>query len=198
MSVDRETIAVYDAKVADYAALVSDAPSNDLLQFIKALPPGGHVLDLGCGPAAASAYMRAAGLVPDPVDASAEMVALANRTYDIGARVGTFEDVTGEAVYDGVWASFSLLHAARADLPRYLAAIASALKPEGRFYIGMKVGQSTDRDAIGRRYTYVEVPELHDFLKSAGLIVLSTREGREKGLAGTEDPFVICQAVKHG
>lgn len=197
MGKDDETISVYDARAAEYAKLVgTDTPSDDLVGFIADIPADGHVLDLGCGPAASSAHMRSAGLRPDPVDASEGMVTIANDTFDIGARQATFEDIAGTAIYDGVWANFSLLHAARDDLPRYLLALSNALKPNGHFHIGMKTGDGAERDGIGRMYTYVSVPELHALLRGAGLRVTATREGREKGMAGTLDPFVICRAVK--
>ena len=199
MSTDDKTILAYDVGAQDYAALVaSDEPSEDLRDFIAALPKGGKVLDLGCGPATASAHMRAAGLLPDPVDASMGMVDLANTTHQIGARHGTFDDIDGIECYAGVWASFSLLHAPRESLPRYLMAIAAALKPQGQFYIGMKTGKGLKRDKKGRLYTYLDVEELHGLLAIAGFNVTATREGSEIGFAGTNDPYVTCRAVKNG
>lgn len=194
---DERTMAAYADKVEDYAALTNtEAPGEDLTGFMAGLPDGAEVLDLGCGPSTASAHMRAAGLRPDPVDASPEMVALSNRVHDIGARLASFDDISGQDIYDGVWANFSLLHAERADLPRHLAALAKALRPGGLFHIGMKVGEGAGRDGIDRFYTYVTVPELSGLLQAAGLQVISTREGREAGLAGTVDPYVIMQARK--
>ena len=196
---DQKTIATYDAKAADYVKLTStDAPEPSLQAFIDLMPPQGRVLDLGCGPATASAHMRAAGLLPDAVDASKQMVALANETHDIGARVGTFDDVTEHNAYDGVWANFSLLHAPRADLPRHLAAIANALRPGGTLHIGMKTGNGMQRDAIDRLYTYVTVAELQKLLENAGLAVTHLEEGQEKGMAGTIDPYVLMRARKDG
>ena len=56
MSADRETLAVYAERAEDYANLVqSEGAGKDLKAFIAALPPGAHVLDLGCGPGFASA-----------------------------------------------------------------------------------------------------------------------------------------------
>lgn len=194
---DDKTIATYDAKAADYIKLVkTDGPDASLQSFIDLIPKGGAVLDLGCGPAAASAYMRDAGLAPDPVDASQGMVDLANQTYDIGARLGTFDDIEGDEIYAGVWANFSLLHAPREKLPDYLGALHRALLPGGVLHIGMKVGEGSARDRIDRLYTYVTVPELRDLLTSAGFMVTFTQEGREKGLAGTLDAFVLMRGQK--
>jgi hypothetical protein len=144
----------------------------------------------------ASAHMRAAGLLPDPVDASAAMVALANDTFRIGARQGSFDDLDAKTAYAGVWANFSLLHAPRADLPRHLSAIRRALLPGGAFHIGMKTGTGEGRDDIDRFYTYVTVAELHALLENAGFDLLATREGVDTGLSGRQDPFVICRARK--
>ncbi len=69
-------------------------------------------------PCTASAHMRDAGLVPirsmhrkDDHDCQ--------RKFGLPARLGEFDDIDGDEIYDGVWANFSLLHAARDDLPRH-------------------------------------------------------------------------------
>lgn len=192
---DDKTIGVYNDRAQDYADLTeTDTPMESLVRFMEALPEGGKILDLGCGPATSSAHMRAAGFAPDPVDASPEMVALANKTYDIGARLGTFDDVQGEDVYDGIWANFSLLHAQRADLPRHLAAIKKALKSGGIFHIGMKTGSYEGRDTIGRYYTYVTEEELLGLLDDAGFRHRSSHFGEEPGLSGEIAPFIIVTA----
>ena len=50
MSADHKTLAVYDAQVAEYEQRVAQKPTPGLSEFITHLRPGGHVLDLGCGP----------------------------------------------------------------------------------------------------------------------------------------------------
>ena len=195
---DAQTQAVYAAKVRDYAELTRQAePDATLAAFIGDMPSGARVLDLGCGPAQASVFMRDAGLRPDPVDAAPEMVALANETHDIRARVATFDDVTEVGVYAGVWANFSLLHAPREDLPRHLSAIHRAMLPEGQLHIGMKVGTDTHRDDLGRRYTFVTVDELRGLLETAGFAVTHVREGQEQGLSGTIDPFLVMRGTRN-
>ncbi|MEL6838393.1 MAG: class I SAM-dependent methyltransferase [Pseudomonadota bacterium] len=194
---DPKTIATYDAKADEYIKLTGrDKPDASLQAFIDLMPDGGHVLDLGCGPATASAHMRAVGLVPDPVDASQGMVDIANQTHDIGARLATFDDISGKDIYDGVWANFSLLHAPRDALPRHLTALHNALRPAGTLHIAMKTGTGAERDAIDRLYTYVTVAELKELLAHAGFRVTHTHEGTERGMAGTIDPFVVMRARK--
>ena len=185
MSTDRETLAVYDAQAADYAALTaSEARDKQLDAFIADMPEGGHVLDLGCGPGQSSALMASYGLRVTATDASAEMVALAAARDGVTAIQATFDDISGDALYDGVWANFSLLHAPREAMPRHLAAIARALKPGGRFHIGVKTGTGAARDALGRLYTYYTEPELTALLEQAGLTPFAANRGESKGLDG--------------
>ena len=177
MMVDPETIAIYDTAAGEYASkFTKSGPDAQLTAFMDLLPAGGSVLDLGCGPATASAHMRAAGFLCDPVDASDGMIKIANDLHAIGARKLTFDDIDMVAAYDGVWANFSLLHAARADLPRHFAAIATALRDNGIFSVAMKTGSNAARDRLGRMYTYVTISELSDLLTNAGFSILGNRK----------------------
>ena len=190
---DRETIALYDARAADYADLVAE-PSPRLAAFIAALPPGGRALDLGCGPGAAAATMAAAGLEVDALDASAGMVALARERYSVAARQGTFADVDTGRAHDGVWANFSLLHAPRAEMPDHLARLHAALAPGGLLHIGLKTGTGARRDGIGRLYTYYTDEEITGLLEAAGFAVIDRETGRETGFDGVEADWIILWA----
>jgi SAM-dependent methyltransferase len=195
---DERTIRVYDARARDYAARFSaDADADTQLQhFMDHLPARAAVLDLGCGPGRSAAIMARAGHDVTATDASAEMVALAAAHPGVTARQERFDDLTGDTAYDGIWANFSLLHAEEDALPRHLAAIARALKPGGLFHIGMKLGQATARDSLGRRYLYVTEDGLESLLTGAGLTPFARWTGRSPGLAGTDDPWIVMQARK--
>lgn len=189
---DDQTIAVYNARAADYADILSkDAPDPDLRAFMDAVTPHGHILDLGCGPGNSAAMMRDAGFQVTATDASEEMVRLARDTYAVAATQATFDDIAGTDIYDGIWANFSLLHAPKADMPRHLAALREALKPGGIFHIGLKTGTQAARDKIGRFYSYYQEDELTDLLTHAGFTPRTTRTGAEPGLDGTVAPYII-------
>lgn len=194
---DAKTIRFYDTAAERYATQTGAAGAQ-LAAFMALLPQGAKVLDLGCGPARASAHMRDAGHNPDPVDASIGMIELANKTHNIGARHLTFDQIDMVDIYDGIWANFSLLHAPRKDLPRILLAINTALHHRGVFHITMKTGTGEMRDGIDRLYTYVTVQDLHDLLTNAGFTIIATAEDHEVGCAGTDDPYVVIRARKNG
>ena len=197
MSADRETLAAYAARVEDYARMAEDQADDPLLAtFIAALPAGARVLDLGCGPGRAAERMAAAGLTVEATDAAPEMVERAARIPGVMARVATFDDITGSDHFDGIWANFSLLHAPRADMPRLLPALHRALRPGGRFHIGMKTGTGVHRDSLGRLYTYYTADELNALLAEAGFTPLSSQTGCDTGLGGTPEDRIAITA--HG
>ncbi len=192
---DKQTIDTYNARADIYVNMVSrTTPDQDLQNFLDAVPTGGTVLDFGCGPGNSAKMMQDTGLVVEAIDASSEMVKMANTKFGVNAKLATFDDLTVENHYDGIWANFSLLHAPKSDMPRHLSAIHKALKPSGHFHIGLKTGTGSDRDDLERMYSYYEEQELHDLMTNAGFTILSTRHGGEVGMAGTMDPFMIVTA----
>jgi SAM-dependent methyltransferase len=194
---DDETIALYDARAAEYADTVSEPePPARLLAFIDALPAGARVLDLGCGPGNAAAAMAAAGLEVDAVDASAGMVAVARARHGITARQGGFADLAPP--YHGVWANFSLLHAPRVEMPGHLARLHAALLPGGLLHLGLKTGTGARRDALGRLYTYYAEAEIDALLAAAGFDILSRETGEDTGFDGVPAAWAIRLSRKPG
>jgi len=197
MSHDDETIRVYGSEAARYAKVTQDAGKDPVLRlFLDHLAPGSTILDLGCGPGIASGIMAAEGHTVTATDATPEMVALADARPGVTARLATFNDIAEVGVYDAVWANFSLLHAPRADLPRHLAALVTALKPGGLLHVGMKTGTGEHRDTLGRLYTYVTKTELSDLLRAAGLRPIKTHTGADTGLDGRLAEWVTILARK--
>jgi len=194
--IDIKTVKVYDQKSDDYVSLVNRPPSEPLIAFAKAVKPGGLVLDLGCGPGMAAAFMRDSGLELNAVDASSAMIKIANERYSLNAKKMNFSDVCGEEVYDGVWANFSLLHATKRDFKIHIKIIYNVLKSGGVFSIGMKLGIGERRDDLGRFYAYYNRSELLQLLIDLGFVLKMEYLGEELGLAGTVEPWITVRLNK--
>ena len=191
---DRETLQVYEAKAADYAALgITETQITALDSFLARLPSGGEILDVGCGPGLHAAYMMERGFTLHAIEPSPAFRAEA-QARGVDAREGSFDDITQTAAFDGIWASFCLLHAKRAELPRHLQAMARALRPGGTLFVGMKTGQGETRDRLGRFYIYVTDAELTAMIEATGLTVTSRVTGAETGLDGTVAPYILMTA----
>lgn len=195
---DDETLKTYAAKAGTYADLVSASVAKDTLfpSFLSALPANAHVLDLGCGPGHFAAAIAAAGHRVTATDAVQEMVDLAAAQTGVDAHLAKFDDITGQALYDGIWANFSLLHAPRDAMATHLAALHTALKPRGTFHIALKLGEGSKRDSLGRLYTYYTEAELVGLLMEAGFSVTNRNRGTDKGLDGVDADWIGLAA--HG
>ena len=98
------------------------------------------------------------------------------------------------ATYDGVWASFSLLHDTKANMPKRLAQAHRALRSKGQFFLGLKLGEGEHRDSIGRFYAYYTEAELELLLSDAGFEITDRRYGEEVGLDGKMWPYILIYA----
>ncbi|WP_377193189.1 class I SAM-dependent DNA methyltransferase [Ruegeria meonggei] len=190
---DQKTIDAYSSRVSAYLSIpLPPEQIESRLAFAEAVGEG-HVLDLGSGPGSDSAFFLREGLTVRALDATPAFVQHA-RENGVDAHLGTFDDVTEVAEYDGVYASFSLLHAPRKDFPRHLAAIRQALKPGGVFFLGLKLGTGEHRDDLDRYYTYFSQTEIEEALAAAGFTIDRITTGMGRGLAGSYDGFILVLA----
>ncbi|MEO0653464.1 MAG: class I SAM-dependent methyltransferase [Pseudomonadota bacterium] len=192
---DDETRAVYDAQANEYAKL-AHGPGLAALEeaFLERVGAGGRILDFGCGPGRSAAAMRDAGHPVDALDASPGMAKLAKDQYGLDVTVAGFDSLTVRAAYDGIWASFSLLHVPKAELPGILAAVHRALTPGGQFHISLKLGEGERRDSIGRFYAYYTDAEITGLLEAAGFTVIERDFGSDVGLSGERASWIALAA----
>ena len=150
---DRDTLQFYRRNAEAYAGWAK-APSARLKEFMALLPPGGSILELGCGAGNHSAEMLAAGFKLRVTDGSPEMAEIASRRLGHPVEAMLFDELDDHEAYDGVWASACLLHVPRHELAGILGRIRRALKPDGVFYASFKTGEGDGRDSLGRYYSY--------------------------------------------
>jgi SAM-dependent methyltransferase len=166
---DQQTLEFYTREAAAYADYASQEKRSALLdKLAAALPPGGSVLDFGCGSGWAGGLFRKNGFDVEGFDGSEGLAAEARTRYNIPVTVGRFEDLSETDRYDGIWASFCLLHDSREAMPGHLARLHRGLRPEGLIYIGLKEGVGQSRDSLGRLYTYFTVEEMRRLMTAAG------------------------------
>ncbi len=149
------------------------------------LPKSGQVLDFGCGAGWASKAFQDAGFEVTAWDASAGLVAQVKHLHGINAVCASFQDLNEDAKFNGIWASYSLQHAAREQMPDILARISKALKPNGILYIGVQRGPQTLRDALGRLYCHYQPDALRGLLTAAGMVDINITLGSGKNYDGT-------------
>src|SRR5438309_6932977 len=105
---ERTTRAHYEdnAPTAFARMLAADRSALEALYqpFLAHLPPGGHILDAGCGSGRDSRVFLDRGCRVTAIDGSGAMAALASAYLGQAVLHLTFQEITFEACFDGVWA----------------------------------------------------------------------------------------------
>jgi SAM-dependent methyltransferase len=179
----RITVASYDAFAADYRAATQEMPDEvraAVEQFVAALDPGARVLEIGSGPGRDARALEQAGLSVRRTDITPAFVRML-RADGFDADVldplsDNLDDPERDAPYDGVWASASLVHVRREDLPIVLDALARATRKGGVLHLALKEGDGARFSTHGhigapRHFTFWREEALRAVLEDAGWLV---------------------------
>jgi len=137
----RSTRDTYDVIAAAYAARASITPAlaAHLERFVAAVPVHGLVLDAGCGPGHLAAVLAQRGLRAVALDASHEMLRLAQRHVPaVGGDLRRLPLANGSL--HGLWSCASLLHVSREQVPATLRGWWTALRPGGVLGLSTAIG----------------------------------------------------------
>lgn len=136
-----KTITYYNQNAEEYFNNTVNVSMQELYdQFEAYLKPGDKILDLGCGSGRDSRYFLSKGYDVVSVDGSKEMCRLAEKYIGRDVRNITFAELDYNNEFDAVWASASLLHISKNNLPEILRKIYCALMSHGIIYSSWKYG----------------------------------------------------------
>lgn len=167
----QSTRAFYQRHATEYAAATLRAPMDRLIKrFSQQLPPGARVADLGCGGGRDLRLLRERGLKPIGLDSAEALAVIARQYSGSSVVVADLRSLPfGVNVFDGIWASASLLHLTRADMSAALTEIFRVMRAGGVFFGSVKSGTGEAWDADCRWFTYYDVKEWTKLLGQAGL-----------------------------
>jgi SAM-dependent methyltransferase len=166
---DPATLNFYALAAPVYTSSGPNDSSRYLDAFLRALPPGCRILELGCGGGRDSQEILARGFQLDATDGVPEIARKAEKRTGHPVRVMRFDELDAVDEYFGVWAHASLLHVPRPNLSNVLSLILRALKPGGIHFANYKAGGEEGRDARGRYFNYMNADELRRTYDSSGV-----------------------------
>jgi SAM-dependent methyltransferase len=135
----------YDRHPQDYIARTQAVDLSPLYaKFLAHVPPGGRILDAGCGSGRDSLAFRGMGYEVVPMDASLAMVEHVTEVLDQEALHLRHQDVAFVEAFNGIWSNASLLHVPHAELPDVLQRYGRALAPGGVLFASFKLGEGED------------------------------------------------------
>lgn len=180
------TVASYDHSVAEYErSTAQEAPPAEVQavmeRFAADLGAGARVLEIGSGPGRDALALEERGLSVRRTDITPGFVDLlreqGHHADVIDPRHDDLRDPERSgAPYDGVWASASLLHVARHNLPGVLRRLAQVTRPGGLLHLSVKEGDGEGWSTQGsisapRHFTYWRSEPLRQVVEGAGFEV---------------------------
>lgn len=126
--------------------------TNTYKEFLKLVPEGGKILDLGCGSGRDSMNFMKLGYEVTAVDGSKELAKRASVLLRKEVIVSTFEELELKEKFHGIWACASLLHIKREDLKTVLNNLYNNLEDNGVFYMSFKYGEKEYVDDKNRYF----------------------------------------------
>ena len=161
--------------------------------FIKKLPAGAQVLDVGCGSGVKSKYLAAHGLNVVGIDISDKLLEIARREMPNGdyRELSMIDLDDMPETFDGIFAQASLLHIPKKDAGDVVKKMARRLVPDGLLCINVKETREgkpeegiLKEDGYGyeceRFFSYFTMSELEQHLTDAGLHVVSKLRNQNK------------------
>jgi 2-polyprenyl-3-methyl-5-hydroxy-6-metoxy-1,4-benzoquinol methylase len=154
-------------------------------RFLQHLPTKARILDAGCGSGRDALAFSNKGHTVRAFDAVPELVTLAQAHTGLRVELGTFQTLTDENFYDGIWACASLLHVPLAEMQDVFSRLAKALAARGILYASFKVGEG-ENERNGRMFTCFSEASFREFVEAEGSfgfeevwISTDARPGRE-------------------
>ena len=173
----RNTISSYDKTAKEYFDYVSSFNElGELNEFVNLSKKNGSLLDLGCGPGHHAKKFTELGFKAVGIDLSTEMIKLAKHLApETEFRVMDMLDLDfTQSMFDSVWASASLIHLKKEDIPGLLSNINELLKSKGIFYFSLKEG-------VGEKVTYDQrydgVEKFHSYFSRSEVVNLAKESG---------------------
>lgn len=158
--------------------------TNTYKEFLKLVPEGGKILDLGCGSGRDSMNFMKLGYEVIAVDGAKKLAKRASVLLRKEVIVSTFEELELKEKFHGIWACASLLHIKREDLKIVLNNLYNNLEDNGVFYMSFKYGEKEYVDDKNRYFNCFTDESIISFINEntkyniLGLYITEDKLGR--------------------
>lgn len=165
------TVNYYNQHSQAFFAQTATVDMQELYQpFLSLLPTGSHILDAGCGSGRDTKAFLDRGYQVTAIDASKAMVQLSSELTGQPTLLMSFDEMSFDNCFEGIWACASLLHVPSINIHSVFERFEQALRPNGIWYLSFKLGNG-ERWHEGRLFhdfdekRLIEVMRAHSHLR---------------------------------
>lgn len=180
-----QTIEYYDKNASRYCAATRKVDMSYCRnKFLDYLEQGASILDAGCGSGRDAKKFILLGHPVTAMDASLMMCKEAEKLLEKQVLNMTFQDMTFDNEFDGIWACASLLHVPQKEMNAVISNLRRALKPNGIIYASFKygIGERLEQGRLFHDFEEEEITKLFRGCRFSVLEVFITQDvcrGRE-------------------
>lgn len=168
MNTDYKKIAQWYDKNSEYYANKSAILLHDQLEiFLKNIPTGGRILDIGSGPGHDTEYFAKNGFKVVGIDFSSKMIEFSKKNRKGGAfkrmNMLDLKKNFSKDYFNGIWMSSSLTHLKNSDIINVLKQAREIIKPRGVIVVIVKKRlkrKLKNREIIFRQFYKKEIINL--------------------------------------
>lgn len=164
---DATTISYYNTNAAEYAQYTYSADMTECYErFLKYVPCGGSIADIGCGGGRDMKYFWEHGYDAAGIDASSGLCPIAAQYSGCPVECTDFLAWEPGRTFDAFWANASLLHLKENEILQFFRTKSKYVKKGGTIYFSMKAGNAQWRNPDGRFFTPFSEELLESILAS--------------------------------
>lgn len=193
----QETIETYNNFAEDYKQRYKDDGDSNKMQpsldkFLSLLTTGKKILDIGSGAGFDAKYFSERGYEVTSIDLADKLLEVAKQMAPkVDFKIMDMRAMTfSERLFDGVWASASILHLPKGEALQVINDIKRILKDGGVFYLGLKQGEGEEYkvnkgegnlDGARRYFSYYSKSEVETILAELDLDLVDFIEDNNRG-----------------
>jgi ubiquinone/menaquinone biosynthesis C-methylase UbiE len=198
---DKNALAIntYNQIARIYSDKYFDDASDTLYisKFLKLLPPGSKILDIGSGPGQFAKFMSEGGYLVEGIDLSPQMVEVArakvpNIKFELmDMRKLTFPNNS----FDGLLVSYSLIHIPEEEVEATIQGFYRVLKPAGKLMLITQKGEPDKVVAEPLKYGEQMFVNFFQKEKLANLLIKNHFSVISQEETATNDPNALSDKV---
>ncbi len=179
----KQTIEVYEKLGKSYLKQIERLKVTGIDVFMKGVPKGGRILDVGCAGGRDSKIFANNGFKVTGIDLVEAFLREARKKVRRAKfiKMDVRKLKFPEKYFDAVWANAVLVHIYKQDIPQALKSFYKVLKSGGRLHIRMKKGKGmkevSEKLSLYKKriFIYLSEVELEKLVKKAGFKILKSK-----------------------